>query len=119
MQGRVQRLDRDYLTGYIFGENDLVIALGRDGLVANTLKYLDTQQLVGVNPDPSRWDGVLLPFSAADLKKIVPEVFSGRRDTKTVTIAEAALSDGQTLFAVNDLFIGQKTHGQRSSPPAV
>ena len=110
MYGRVQRLDRDYLTGYIFGENDLVIALGRDGLVANTLKYLDTQQLVGVNPDPSRWDGVLLPFSAADLKKIVPEVFSGRRDTKTVTIAEAALSDGQTLFAVNDLFIGQKTH---------
>ncbi len=108
--GRVQRLDRDYLTGYIFGANDIVVALGRDGLVANTMKYLDGQPMIGVNPDPARWDGILLPFTAGDLAKIIPEVFAGRRERKAVTFAEAVLSDGQTLCAVNDLFIGQKSH---------
>jgi hypothetical protein len=33
------------------------VTLGQDGLVANTLKYLDGQPVVGVNPDPERWDG--------------------------------------------------------------
>ena len=71
--GRLQVLDRTLLPGYLFGDGDLVIAIGRDGLVANTLKYLTVQKLIGVNPDPARWDGVLLPFSAKDLPKIVPE----------------------------------------------
>ena len=108
--GRVTRLDRDFLTGYIFGETDTIVALGRDGLVANTMKYLNGQPMIGVNPDPKRWDGVLLPFGVGDLPKVVPEVFAGRRTVKSVTFAEAALSDGQTLCAVNDLFIGQKGH---------
>lgn len=108
--GRVQRLDRDYLTGFIFGADDIVAALGRDGLVANTMKYLDGQPIVGINPDPARWDGVLLPFQVGDLRKLMPEVIVGRRQKKSVTLAEAALSDGQTLCAVNDLFIGQKSH---------
>lgn len=60
--GRVQRVDRQYLGNFIFGADDIVVVLGQDGLVANTLKYLDRQHVVGVNPDPKRWDGVLLPF---------------------------------------------------------
>jgi hypothetical protein len=103
-------LDRRYVPNFIFGPEDIVVAIGQDGLVANTLKYLNAQPLLGVNPAPKRWDGVLLPFRVNDLKKVVPEVAAGRRKRKEVTMAEARLNDGQTLFAVNDLFIGQKTH---------
>lgn len=108
--GRVQVVDRDFVPNFIFGEQDIVVAVGQDGLVANTLKYLDSQPLIGVNPDPARWDGILLPFEVSDLKKIVPEVLWGMRPIKEVTMAKASLNDGQVLYAVNDLFIGQKTH---------
>ena len=108
--GRVQILPRRYLANFIFGPGDTVVALGQDGLVANTLKYLDGQHLVGVNPDRGRWDGVLLPFTVEDLRRIIPEELQRRRAVRTVTMAKATLNDGQTLHAVNDLFIGQRTH---------
>jgi NAD kinase len=108
--GRLQSLDRAYLPNFLFGRNDLVISLGQDGLVANTLKYLDGNPLMGVNPSPSRWDGVLLPFKVRDLEKAVPEAVRDSRPRKQVSMAEARLNDGQSLLAVNDLFIGQKSH---------
>ena len=77
--GRVQVVQRAFLANFLFGEQDLVVALGQDGLVANTLKYLNGQPLVGVNPDPKRWDGQLLPFQVPDLDKIMREVLSGGR----------------------------------------
>lgn len=108
--GRIHVLDREYLPNFIFADNDIVVAVGQDGLVANTLKYLENQPVIGVNPDRKRWDGVLLPFDAEDLPLIIPEVFSGLRDIREVTMAEAVLNDGQRLLAVNDLFIGPKSH---------
>lgn len=109
--GRVQVLDRDLVPNYLFGKQDIVVALGRDGLVANVLKYLqDGQPLIGVNPDPGRWDGQLLPFLPEDLGKILPEVIRRQRNSQSVTLARATLNDGQVLCAVNDLFIGRQTH---------
>lgn len=108
--GRVQLLDRQHVPNFLFGPLDVVVTLGQDGLAANTLKYLDGQRLIGVNPDPERWDGVLLPFRVGDLPKIAAEAAAGRRPVREVTLAKAELSDGQTLYAVNDLFIGCKTH---------
>lgn len=108
--GRVQVLDRALLPNFLFGPGDVVVALGQDGLVANTLKYLSSQVLIGVNPDPHRWDGVLLPFRVKDLGRVVTDIFKGRRSISEVTLAQVALNDGQTLLAVNDFFIGQKTH---------
>lgn len=107
---RLKIIDRDFVSRYLFGKNDLVITVGRDGLAANTLKYLNEQQLIGVNPDPKRWDGVLLPFYAEDIPKIVPEFYKGQRKQKTVTLAQVTLNDGQKLYGVNDLFIGQRGH---------
>ena len=107
--GRVQVLDRDLVPNYLFGKQDIVVALGRDGLVANVLKYLqDGQQLIGVNPDPKRWDGQLLPFLPEDLGKILPEVIRGYRNAQSITLAQATLNDGQVLRAVNDLFVGER-----------
>ena len=107
---RLQVIDRVYLPNFIFGRDDIVVAIGPDGLIANTLKYLDGQPLIGVNPDPLRWDGVLLPFRAGDLRLILRDVARGRRPMKGVTLAKAELNDGQTLYAVNDLFIGRRSH---------
>ena len=52
--GRVQVVHRTFLPNFIFGPEDIAVAVGQDGLVANTLKYLHGQPLVGVNPDPAR-----------------------------------------------------------------
>jgi NAD kinase len=108
--GRVQIVDRDFLPNFVFAPEDTIVTLGQDGLVANTLKYLSGQPVVGVNPDPERWDGRLLPFRVSDLSKLMPEVVLRKRATKSVTMAKAALNNGQTMYAVNDLFIGPKTH---------
>jgi NAD kinase len=108
--GRVQTIDRTFLPNFIFAPEDVIVTLGQDGLVANTLKYLDGQPVVGVNPDPERWDGRLLPFATSDLAELMPEVLFGKRRTRSVTMAKATLNNGQTMYGVNDLFIGPKTH---------
>jgi len=109
--GRVQVLDRLYLPNFVFGPEDTVVAVGQDGLVANTLKYLaGGQPLLGINPDPDRWDGVLLPFRVGDVREAIGEVLAGRHRSRSVTMALARLNDGQEILAVNDFFIGQRTH---------
>lgn len=108
--GRVQIVQRSFLPNFVFGPEDIVVALGQDGLVANTLKYLSTQPLVGVNPDPKRWDGQLLPFQVSDLNRVVREMLKGGRKFREVSMAEAKLNTGLSLCAVNDLFIGMKSH---------
>ncbi len=108
--GRVQMIDREHVPNFIFGEQDIVVVVGQDGLVANTLKYVTEQPLIGVNPDPMRWDGVLLPFTVEDLSFIIPDVIRKQRALKEVTLAKVELNDGQVLYGVNDLFIGRKTH---------
>ncbi len=87
-----------------------MIALGQDGLVANTLKYLTDQLLVGVNPDINRYDGILLPFQVKDLNVLSKDLLSENIRHKEVTMAKISLNDGQKMLAVNDFFIGQKTH---------
>jgi NAD kinase len=108
--GRYQVIDRGFLPNFIFGASDIVVALGQDGVVANTMKYLDGHPLIGLNPDATRHDGILLPFRPAELPALLPEVAADKRAAKAVTMAKASLSDGQELYAVNDLFIGARSH---------
>lgn len=107
---RVQKIERDFVPNMIFGKQDIVIAVGQDGLVANVMKYLNGQPLLGINPDAERWDGVLLPFEAGQLPDLLPKVIAGNYNARQVTMAEASAKDGQKMLAVNDLFIGCKTH---------
>lgn len=107
---RRQVIDRQFLPNFVFGNDDIVLALGQDGLVANTMKYLDGQPLLGVNPDPPRYDGILLPFGVEDIDSILREAAEDKRPAKVVTMAKATLSDQQTLYAVNDFFVGPRTH---------
>lgn len=108
--GRFQLLERSFLPNYQFGSSDIVIVIGQDGLVANTLKYLQGQPVIAINPDPKRWDGKLLPFEMADLKPALDKTIKQTATTKTITFAEAKTNDGQSLLAVNDIFIGPKSH---------
>ena len=105
-----QFLDRSLLPTYTFGPVDLIVTLGQDGLVANTAKYAGAQPIVGVNPDPARYDGILLPFAPEDARDAVVRVLEDRASSRLVTLAEAALLDGQKLLAFNDLFIGARSH---------
>ena len=108
--GRVQPLERSFLPNFIFGEDDLVVVIGQDGLVANTLKYVPGRPVIAINPDPGRYDGILLPFEVKDVLAISQEVMTKGRPVQAITMAEASLSDGQRLLAVNDLFIGPASH---------
>lgn len=108
--GRYQIVDRALLPNFVFAASDIVVALGQDGLVANAMKYLDGQPVIGLNPEPTRWDGILLPYAPQQLAEVLSAVARERAVTKAVSMAEARLADGQVLRAVNDLFIGPRTH---------
>lgn len=105
-----QVIDRGFLPQFTFGESDLVVTVGPDGLVVNTAKYLNGQLIVAVNPDPAHIEGVLLPFSARAVARPLASSLYGEPATRRVTLAEVALNDGQRLLAFNDLFIGVKSH---------
>ncbi len=109
-RGVLQLLDRNFLPHYQFGKQDIVVVVGQDGLVANTLKYLSGQPVIGINPDPHRWDGKLLPFEIDDLEHAIKLSLNSDANRKRVTFAEAATNLGQSMLAVNDLFIGPKSH---------
>ncbi|NBD12504.1 diacylglycerol kinase catalytic domain-containing protein [Corallococcus silvisoli] len=106
----VQQVDRSLVPTFLFTGKEVVVAAGQDGLVANVAKYVGSQPLVGVNPDPERFDGVLLPFLPAKARSAVLRVLEGRAKVRQVQLAEARLQDGQRLLAFNDLFIGARTH---------
>jgi NAD kinase len=107
---RVQQVDRSFLPNFLFGDDDVVMVVGQDGLVVNAAKYLRAQPVIAVNPDPSRIDGVLLPFSVETARSGLDRVLAGDPSCENVTMAEARLNDGQTIIAVNDLFLGARTH---------
>jgi NAD kinase len=102
-------IDRSFLPQFEF-LNDVVFAIGQDGLVSNTAKYLTGQPLIGVNPEPEHIEGVLLPWRVDQAEKLLARVLAERHSIQNVTLAEATLNDGRTLRAFNDLFIGQAGH---------
>jgi NAD kinase len=107
---RMKLIERKFLPNFLFSEQDIVVAIGQDGLVANVAKYIHGQPLIGVNPDPLRNDGVLLPFSKSTFEKGLLKVLEQRFAHRHVTMAQAKTNDGQTMLAFNDLFIGPSTH---------
>jgi NAD kinase len=103
-------VDRAFLPSFIFSDDHVVITIGQDGLLANAAKYVGGRPMIGVNPDPSRYDGVLLPFTADRTLSVVEQVISGTYAYRDAALAEARLNDGQRLLAFNDLFIGISDH---------
>ncbi len=105
-----QLVDRSLIPTFRFQKEDLVVTLGQDGLVANTAKYVGAQPIVAVNPEPGRFDGILLPFLPDQARKAVEQVMEDRAKIREVTLAEVKLDDGQRLLAFNDFFLGARSH---------
>ncbi|WP_321540354.1 NAD(+)/NADH kinase [Flavobacterium piscinae] len=103
-------IERQFLPSFLFSDNNLIVVIGQDGLVANTAKYARGCPIVAVNPDKDRYDGVLLPFDTSNFLIGVEQVVSKNFQSKTMRFAQAKLNDGQRLLAFNDLFIGASTH---------
>lgn len=109
---RRARVDRAELDRFVFEPDDIVIVVGQDGLVANVAKYLDGQPVVGVNPDPRRYDGVLctvppgLAWAAiGSLDRPTPGFHVEQRP-----LVEVSREDGQHLLALNEVFAGHASH---------
>lgn len=107
---RTQIIERAFLPNFLFSPWDLIVTLGQDGLVVNVAKYLQDQPIVAFNPDPLRIDGVLIPFHMEQAAEVLLDAVYSFLPMKRYTMARASMSDGQTLDAVNDLFIGVQTH---------
>jgi NAD kinase len=107
---RSQFIDRSFLPTFTFGEGDMVVTLGPDGLVVNTAKYLTSQPLAAFNPDRQRIDGVLIPFQIEMAPWVLQNAVRGGFSLNRISMARVELNDGQSLHAVNDFFIGQRTH---------
>ena len=105
-----QLVDRVIVPTFQFQKEDLVVTLGQDGLVANTAKYVGAQPIVAVNPEPGRFDGILLPFLPNQARLAVRKVIEANARVREVTLAEIKLQDGQRLLAFNELFIGARSH---------
>jgi len=105
-----QQVERSLVPTFQFQKEDVVITLGQDGLVANTAKYAGAQPIVAVNPEPSRFDGILLPFLPSQARLAVGQVLEAKAKFREVTLAAVALEDGQKLLAFNDLFLGARSH---------
>lgn len=103
-------VDRSFVSSFIFSENQMIVVIGQDGLVANTAKYSKNIPIIAVNPDKNRFDGILLPFDTTNFINAVDEVKSNNYKYKTMRFAEAKLNDGQRILAFNDLFIGAASH---------
>jgi hypothetical protein len=110
LRWRRSRVDRGDLSRFLFEPEDVVVAVGPDGLVANTAKYLSGQQVIGINPDPGAYDGILVPHGAGDAPGLIAAAVAGKCLTEERTMVEAALDDGQRILALNEVFAGHATH---------
>jgi hypothetical protein len=97
--------ERDDLDRFGFGPEDVVIAVGQDGLVANVAKYLDGQPVIGINPEPTRNPGVLVPLEPG----AIADLLVTRHVTERTMVA-ASTDDGQQLIALNEVYIGHHSH---------
>jgi len=102
-RGHVERAD---LPRFLFGPEDIIVAVGQDGLVANVAKYLDGQPVIGVDPEPGRNPGVLARHPAKAVAGLLRRHAPGEERTMVV----ARSDDGQELYGLNEVFVGHASH---------
>lgn len=107
---RRSRVDRRDLARFVFEPEDVVVAVGQDGLVANMAKYLTGQRVVGINPDPTRNEGLLVRHSARHARELFVATRAGETKLELRTMVEVKLDDGQRLLALNEVFLGHRSH---------
>ncbi len=107
---RRARISRADLDRFLFEPDDIIVVLGQDGLVANVAKYLDGQPVIGLNPYPQLYPGVLVNHAPEAADDLLRDVAGGHALLQTRTMVQARLDDGQTLVALNEIFVGHASH---------
>ncbi|HUI97777.1 MAG TPA: hypothetical protein VLX44_18620 [Xanthobacteraceae bacterium] len=107
---RATLVRRGDLDRFLFAADDVIVAVGQDGLVANVAKYLDGQPVLGVNPDPGLYDGILVPLAPARVGGLLVPAARGEVALQRRTMVEAQLDDGQKLLGLNEIFVGHRSH---------
>ncbi|HEY4220995.1 MAG TPA: hypothetical protein VGO62_06625, partial [Myxococcota bacterium] len=110
MAWRRAKVQRAELDRFLFEPDDVVIAVGQDGLVANVAKYARGQVVIGVNPSKKLFDGILVrhpPQAVADLLAMNAR---GALKLEDRSMVQAATPDGNVLVALNEIYIGHRTH---------
>jgi hypothetical protein len=107
---RRAKVDRADLDRFLFEPADIVVTVGSSGLVANVAKYLDGQSVVGVNPDPSVHAGIVASHAPTSAITLIEAAAAGAVDLDERTMVEAKLDDGQRLLALNEAFLGHRSH---------
>lgn len=104
-------IDRGELSRFLFEPEDIIITVGQDGLVANVAKYLHGQLVLGINPLPKRFDGVLVRHAASETRDLLAGIDGSRPvPLQARTMVQVRLDDGQSLTALNEIFVGHRTH---------
>ena len=112
-------VERDDLARFVFGPEDVIVAVGQDGLVANVAKYLDGQPVIGIDPDPGRNAGVLVRHPPEAIAGLLAEAVAGGRggrggrgggNTELRSMVQVTTDDGQSLLALNEIYVGHATH---------
>ncbi len=93
------------LDRFRFSPDDIVVAVGQDGLIPNVAKYLSGQPVIGVNPCFPQQK--MMHFHFTDL----PALYDRRQfHAEPRTMARVNLDDGRDLLALNEIFCGHRSH---------
>jgi len=107
---RRARVLRHELDRFLFEPEDLIVAVGQDGLVANVAKYLTGQPVVGINPSRAQNEGVLVRHAPRVIGDVYATFARGNLRCEDRTMVQATMSDGQRLIALNEIFFGHQSH---------
>ena len=90
---RKQVINRDYLTTFMFGEHDLIVSAGDDGLFVNVAKYAGTQPILSVNPNKEMGAGTLASCHIEKFPQLLNQAINNDTAIEKLTMAEARLEN--------------------------
>lgn len=101
---------REDLPNFLFRDTDLIVVCGPDGLFVNLAKYIGSQPVLTINPDPDTVAGVLMLFPPSAVGEAVAKVQGGKHRSEHLPFIKASVDDDRIVWGVNDVFVGRKDH---------
>lgn len=102
-------VERDDLDRFLFSANDIIVAIGQDGLVANLAKYASGQPVIGVTPGSFGSEGILTSARPDAVGNLLASVERNTAQIQDRTMVEARVGEDH-LFALNEIFVGHQSH---------
>lgn len=107
---RRTKVTRAELDRFLFEVDDVIVAVGQDGLVANVAKYAKGQIVIGVNPSKALFDGILVRHPPEAVGDLFAMTSRGVIPIEERSMVHASSSDGSRLVALNEIYVGHRTH---------